>query len=185
MDIENESLIASVRAAVGAGANVEAINAASVTPEMLQSAFPAACAALISAAAVTERTRIAGIQECAFPGQGKLVGELIASGASVGDAALRLNQAERALAAGRLTAIKDADTLLAGITAAPQTGLKATEAEAAAALASASTATTGTAESWTKDYAANAKLQSEFAEAADYVAFMKAGPRARILGAKS
>lgn len=176
MSIENESLIASVRAAVGNSA----IDIASVTGEMLQATFPAACAALISAAAVTERKRVAGIQECAFPGQGALVAELIGSGASLGDAALRLNQAERALAAGRLTAIKDADVLLAGITVAPQTGLRGTEAEGAQA----STEVVGTPETWAKEYAASPKLRAEFASADDYVSLMKAGNRARIFGGK-
>lgn len=70
----------------------------------------------VTEGAKTERERILGIQAAAFAGQEKLVADLIQSGASLGDAALALNKAQKEKATAHIDALRAADSRVAGVT---------------------------------------------------------------------
>lgn len=132
----------------------------------------------MKAGAEAERARLAGIESAALPGHDKLVAECKADpNCTPGDAALRINAAEKAKLGAQHQAIRDVEKTTGNVAAAP----------AATQAAPASTgAVVQNADGWKAEYAASEQLQGEFASAEAYANYMdgvKSG-RIRVLGAK-
>lgn len=131
----------------------------------------------MKAGAAAERARLAGIESAALPGHDKLVAECKADPACTpGDAALRINAAEKAKLGAQHQAIQDVEKVTGSVAAAPS-----------ATQASTSTATVvQNAEGWKAEFAKSEQLQDEFASAeayTNYMAGVKSG-RIRVLSAK-
>lgn len=132
----------------------------------------------MKAGADAERARLAGIEAAALPGHDQLVAQCKADPACTpGDAALRINAAERAKLGAQHQAIKDVEGVTGKVAAAPS----ATQTSAGPA-----TTVAQNAEGWKAEYVRSEQLQGEFASADAYANYMdgvKSG-RIRVLGTK-
>lgn len=128
--------------------------------------------------AAAERARLAGIESAALPGHDKLVAECKADPACTpGDAALRINAAEKAKLGAQHQAIQDVENVTGRVAAAPS----ATHAPAATATVIQNT------EGWKAEFAKSEQLQGEFATADAYANYMQGvkDGRIRVLKARA
>lgn len=137
-------------------------------------AAPAVSAEALAAAAKAERERVLGIQAAAFPGQEALAKEMIESGASVGDAALAFNKAEKQAQASNLDGIRSVETATGRVPTAPSAaGTEVPGKPAADAVG-------GTEEDWRAQYKASAEIRDEFGSEDAYVGFKSAEASGRV-----
>lgn len=116
------------------------------------------------AGAAAERDRLAGIDAAALPGHEKLVAECKADPACTpGDAALKINAAERAKLAAAHQSIKAVEGETDKVAASPAGDRRQDQQPKAT-----------TPDGWKAEWQASAELQREFAAVEDYVALKKA-----------
>jgi hypothetical protein len=117
--------------------------------------------------AAAERARLAGIESAALPGHDALIASCKADPTCTpGDAALRINAAERAKLTAAGASIANVETVTRKIAASPTTQPDGGSAD-----------TPQTAEGWKAEYAASADLRRDF-ESAEAYANWKAGQAA-------
>jgi signal peptide peptidase SppA len=151
----------------GAAAASPTANPTPTSTADLQAAFPALCSSIAIDAATGERNRILGIQGLDAAGQGTLIAEMVADGKTTpAEAALRVNQAQKAARGQHAQAVADVEKTTAGVVVLP-TAAGAPPAPPKAPAAS-------TPDGWSAEYKASADLQREYPAEADYVAFKKA-----------
>lgn len=110
--------------------------------------------------ATAERARIAGIQSAALPGHEALIAECIADGnCSPGDAALKINAAERGKLAQAHADIRGVEKATGGVQSAPVTR-----------QAGGNAPVPQTNEGWEAEYAADTKIQGTFPTVGAYQA---------------
>lgn len=129
-----------------------------------------ALAAARTEGATAERARIAGIEAAALPGHDKLVADCKADpGCTPGDAALRINAAERSKLTAAGAAIANIETatgkVLAAATTQPDGGTSDVPQ---------------TAEGWKAEWAASKTLQAEHASAEAYANWMQGVADGRV-----
>ena len=125
----------------------------------------------MKAGAAAERARLAGIEAASLPGHDKLVAECKADPACTpGDAALRINAAEKAKLGAQHQAIKDVEAVTGAVAAAPSATQSPTQPGPVVQ----------NADGWKAEYAKSEQLQSEFGSADAYANYMDGVKSGRI-----
>lgn len=123
-------------------------------------AVAAATATIATDAAMAERERILGIESVALPGHEALVSEMKADGKTTkGDAAIRINAAEKEAAKTRLDGLSQLDNAASGVVSTPSSDGGASPPAKAT-----------TPEGWKAEWEASEDIQKEYPTAESYVA---------------